>query len=126
MRRYSVNQDGYIVMRIDGKQVLHHRFVMEKHLGRALAPTEVVHHKNGQRSDNRISNLELFESNAKHRSIGHEYEVPAALYRHEGRRGKALGNRHKAIRYLGTAESSSFPRPFEDAYEEPLDIALNR
>ncbi len=39
--------------------VLEHRIVMENHLNRLLLPSEVVHHINGDRKDNVITNLRL-------------------------------------------------------------------
>lgn len=59
---WRVNKDGYVIKVVDGKQIMQHRDVMEQHLGRPLRQHENVHHKNGQRHDNRIENLELWST----------------------------------------------------------------
>lgn len=59
---YGENLDGYRRIVIDRERVLEHRAVMENILGRKLNKNENVHHKNGDRADNRPENLELWSS----------------------------------------------------------------
>lgn len=69
--------------REDGR-IEKHRLAMAQHLGRLLRSEEVVHHKNRDRTDNRIENLELFANQCGHNSLHHRMErrikASAALF----------------------------------------------
>jgi hypothetical protein len=57
----SINRLGYKEITVaPNVRRLEHRVVMERLLGRALRPSEHVHHRNGDRLDNRPENLELW------------------------------------------------------------------
>ena len=51
------------------KYVLEHRDIMEKELGRKLNKTEIVHHINGDKKDNRIENLKIIKNNSIHTEL---------------------------------------------------------
>lgn len=60
--------NGYLEQNKKGRLNGVHRFIMEEFLGRQLEYNEVVHHKNHNKQDNRLENLEVL-SRAEHTKI---------------------------------------------------------
>ena len=58
---YKRQWQKYRRQRINGKNIMAHRLVMEQFIGRKLSSDEIVHHKDGNQLNNKIENLELME-----------------------------------------------------------------
>jgi hypothetical protein len=58
----TINSQGYIEIRVEGSYVKEHRYVYEQNYGIKLLPHQNIHHINGDRLDNRIENLELWDT----------------------------------------------------------------
>jgi len=83
--------------------VFEHRLVMEKKIGRLLLPNEKVHHIDGNRLNNDIDNLFLFQSNGEH--LRHERKGKCPNWSEKGLRDmreKQDLQRKKKMKYSGS------------------------
>ena len=76
-----VDQWGYVMVKVSERPGAlaykpEHVLVMEKHLGRCLSPSEVVHHINGVKADNHPDNL-LVCTRKEHMTIHKDLEALA-------------------------------------------------
>jgi len=90
----KIRKDGYVLVAVENHPypadckasgtcyVLEHRLVMERHLNRILDPVEVVHHIDFNPSNNDISNLRLYASNAEHIRVEHPDSACKVKTRH--------------------------------------------
>lgn len=73
--QYCYRANGYIMIKVKDHPfankrgyVYQHRLIMEKNLKRYLTPEEIVHHKDGIKTNNDFSNLVMFRSTGEHTS----------------------------------------------------------
>ena len=66
----NIDRDGYIRKwcPLRKRFIGEHRLVVERHLGRLLSTKEIVHHKDHNRTNNNIENLEVM-NHTKHASL---------------------------------------------------------
>ena len=65
---------AYKRKKINGRRIDEHRLTMENHLGRKLLRNEIVHHIDGDKFNNEISNLKL--CSYKEHSVIHNQKHP--------------------------------------------------
>lgn len=71
--QYAYHANGYLMIKVpqhpfSNKRgyVYQHRLVMEKKLGRFLKKEEAVHHKDGNKKNNAVTNLVMFRTSGEH------------------------------------------------------------
>jgi len=86
-------RSGYIYLKswghpFCGKQgyVAEHRLVIERHIGRFLNPEETIHHRDGNKTNNNISNLELFATRGEHTKHAHPEVRKKSTFANQGKR----------------------------------------
>ena len=109
----SVDKHGYLLEKMPehpqatrSGYVRQHRLVVERELGRLLLRTEVVDHRNGDTSDNRMSNLRVFASNADHLRATLTGRAKIPTEERELRRLAAVLRAHQRVAAIHAASGS--------------------
>lgn len=120
LARYETDKEGRTIT------VFQHRKVMEEHIGRPLDKNEVVHHKNGYRSDNRVENLALLSYSGhmkEHRKI--EFVTVSCLqcgkvFKKEAREERARIKKKRSGPFCGKSCTGKWSKQFQDQQRKDI------
>ena len=70
-KRVGPTSHGYYRVGANGQH--EHRKIYEDHIGRKLLPTEIIHHIDFNKTNNRIENLYLYPSRSEHLRVHRHY-----------------------------------------------------
>ena len=113
----NVDKDGYVVCSVSGCKKFVHRLVAITYIENKLAKPQ-INHKNGNKKDNRVENLEWVTSleNIRHaidiglivvkRGYDNPMSIPIYSYNYLGERVGGYGSLREACRELGCSTSS--------------------
>lgn len=102
-----------------------HRVVMETTLGRRLEPWELVHHKDGDKSNNHPDNLEVLGW-GEHSTGHHEGSERSDLVKERIRRGALMREEIKHLRRVNRDLLEALENAFEHAEATFPEPALRR
>ena len=113
----TIASNGYVLVRVGTDHHLadirgyayEHRIKAEKKIGRRLTPGEIVHHKDGNKQNNKASNLEVLGGIAEHRF---QHRKPGCKRREPGQPNRTIKCLCGCGRRLRKYDSSGRPRSY--------------